>query len=141
MEHISIALSLIATTISIATLLYEMHWNRSQLRIDFFHAHFKEALNKLIPDARKNLFFREEKLVNYENLQEILAKMRQNADFFKYYSPSFYEAFKKQNQKIEDYIGETLNKKCDEDRQTKFSQTIDKELQKLYKIITQEYFG
>ena len=67
-SNLSLYLSIVAIVISIVTIIYDIHLNRSQLRKEFLDEHFKETLDKLIPQARERLFFKQEKLINYDDM-------------------------------------------------------------------------
>ena len=139
---LSFYLSIAAIVISIVAILIDRHGYRSQLRVDFFSEHFKDALNNKIPNARKKLRFDEnERLVDYNDLQEALAEIRKNAGYFRYANPVFYWWFKRKDQAAEDYIGKGIEKNHDADRQKKFLTKMDRKLHRLYRTITKEYFG
>lgn len=138
---ISLGLSILAIVISIVAIYLEYRGRRTELEMEFFTAHFKDALNKAIPEARNKLSFEGEKLQNIDSLIEVLAEMRRTADYFKYAEPGFYEQFKAKNQEIEDFLADGKNKNYDQQRQRCFYDECDKKLRELYKVITKKYFG
>ena len=140
---ISIIISLIAVITAIIGVLIERHGSRSQLQSNFFADHFKDALSRRIPEARKKIQFVNEELKDYEELQNVLSELRIDADYFKFANPWFYRLFRYRNFKVEDYIGQALNsaQHFDQQRQKHFEKVLDRKLHHLYKTITRKYFG
>lgn len=140
-NSLSLWISIIAIVISIVAIVIEKSNSRSQLRIDFFAEHFRDALSNKIPDARKKIKFQDERMIGCEELQDSLAEMRRDSDYFKYASPRFYKKFVDANQDVEDYFIDGLNRNYGESRQKIFLEEGDKKLRRLYKIINRKYFG
>ena len=124
-SNLSIILSIVAILVSVMAILMEVRGRRTEIETDFFTEYFKDALYKKIPEARKQLSFEGETLYNIQPLMDELAEMRRNADFFRYAEPKFYKKFKSQNQDLEDYLAEGMNKKYDQQRQTEFYEVCD----------------
>lgn len=140
-NSLSLWISIIAIVISVVAIMIEKSSSRSQLRIDFFSDHFRDALSNKIPDARKKIKFQNERMVGCEELQNTLAEMRRGSDYFKYASPRFYKKFVEANQDVEDYFIDGLNRNYGESRQKEFLEEGDRKLRRLYKIINRKYFG
>ncbi len=140
---ISIIISSIAVIISIIGIIITRHISRSQLQSNFFADHFKDAISKGIPEARKKIQFVNEELKDYEELQNVLSELRIGADYFKFANPWFYRLFRHRNFQAEDYIGRALNSAnhFDLQRQKHFEKVLDRKLHRLYKTITRKYFG
>lgn len=138
---ISTIISIAALLISIAGVITAIHVSRTQLRIDYYTEHFKDALSIKIPYARGKIIFENERINGCESLQEALSEMRRGADYFKYASPRFYKRFVRLNQDAEDYFIGGLNGIYGETKQKEFLKQGDKKLHKLYKTINRYYFG
>lgn len=102
---------------------------------------FDEFLIERIPKARTYLRFESNKLVDSDQLSDTLADLLNTILYFRYADKKFYELLHSQIQDIEDFVLECGNKKFVQEEQGRIFDQIQEKLEKLYKIVNDNYIG
>ena len=102
---------------------------------------FDEFLIERIPKARTYLRFESNKLVDSDQLSDTLADLLNTILYFRYAYKKFYELLHSQIQDIEDFVLECGNKQFVQEEQGRVFDQIQEKLEKLYKIVNDNYIG
>lgn len=102
---------------------------------------FDEFLIERIPKARTYLRFESNKLVDSDQLSDTLADLLNTILYFRYADKKFYELLHSQIQDIEDFVLECGNKQFVQEEQGRVFDQIQEKLEKLYKIVNDNYIG
>lgn len=110
-EKITLASAVIAVISMLVTVvIFRLNYNQAKriseitLKSNYYNKIFDAYLIEKIPAARKYIRFQNDRLVDTNELVNVLTDMRRDALYFKYSNKSFYNKLKEITQKIEDYI-------------------------------------
>ena len=136
------ALSIISLIICfIITFLQNKKINKINMNARIYSEIFDEFLIERIPKARTYLRFESNKLVDSDQLSDTLADLLNTILYFRYADKKFYELLHSQIQDIEDFVLECGNKQFVQEEQGRVFDQIQEKLEKLYKIVNDNYIG
>ena len=136
------ALSIISSIICfIITFLQNKKINKINMNARIYSEIFDEFLIVRIPKARTYLRFESNKLVDSDQLSDTLADLLNTILYFRYADKKFYELLHSQIQDIEDFVLECGNKQFVQEEQGRVFDQIQEKLEKLYKIVNDNYIG
>lgn len=136
------ALSIISSIICfIITFLQNKKINKINMNARIYSEIFDEFLIERIPKARTYLRFESNKLVDSDQLSDTLADLLNTILYFRYADKKFYELLHSQIQDIEDFVLECGNKQFVQEEQGRVFDQIQEKLEKLYKIVNDNYIG
>lgn len=115
--------------------------NNINMNARLYNTIFDDFLIEKIPRARKYLRFENNKLVDSENLCDVLTDLRNKILYFRYANKKFYVNLCEQIDNIEDYVSECGNKESIQEEQGKVFEQIQEKLEKLYTSINENYVG
>lgn len=115
--------------------------NRINIKAKYFSQVFDEYLICKIPQARKYLRFNENKLVDTQELSDVLGELLNSSLYFRYDNNKFYKNIKGLIQEIDDYIMECGNHSYEQEEQAEVYSTLQEKLESLYKFINDNYVG
>lgn len=136
------ALSIISSIICfIITFLQNKKINKINMNARIYSEIFDEFLIERIPKARTYLRFESNRLVDSDQLSDTLADLLNTILYFRYADKKFYELLHSKIQDIEDFVLECGNKKFVQEEQGRVFDQIQEKLEKLYKIVNDNYIG
>jgi len=144
---LSDALSIVAIVISVLAVTFEycytVHINRNSLMSSYYSDTFKKYLTKLIPNARKGIFYnRQDKfLTGTEQLEDVILDMRQESLYFRYQNVDFYNGLKTILNNIDDLLVENGGHRLTGSAFVKFERELDCAIAKMYQLINDNYVG
>lgn len=141
LDIVTFILSVIAIVLSIISIRKDEKYHKANANAIYFNKIFEEKIIFELPKARKLLRFKNEQLVDTNDIIDILNAIRKDSLFFLYYKVSFYNELKEKLQQIEDYIIDTEQKLFLEIEQQAVFNNIDSLLKELYEILSDAYLG
>lgn len=144
-DSITRLLAIIAIIVSVVSIAVNYFQNSRILKCNmeskFYDDIFYEPLNKSLPIARSKIYFKDEHIDGTDELQILLSTLRKKSSYFQFSDRYFYNRFKAQAQLIEDNLVQAYNHVYDREKEIEFYKSLDKEMRKLYRIITHRIFG
>ncbi|MBS6195469.1 MAG: hypothetical protein KH828_07815 [Clostridiales bacterium] len=139
-------LSIIAIVISVLVMIVEyikdMKLSRLNLESEYFKDIYKEHLVYKIPVARKCVKFDVmNKLSETDGLIDELQQLRQDSLYFQYNNITFYKNLKETIQRLEDYLVKNTGKEFVGEEQTQVYNIIKKDIDEIYKLISDGFLG
>ena len=139
---ISIVSIVISLIFSVFTCIQTKKINNINIKSKYYAKIFDKYLIYKIPNARDYLRFNEEgKLDDYSTLLDVICKMRNSAQFFKYDNREFYNKLKEVTQALEDTLVLYGNKAYENDEQADAFKDISDKTNAIYKCISDNYLG
>lgn len=115
--------------------------NRINMKARYYEKIFDEYLIRKIPQARKYLRFDKNRLVDSQQLSDVLSTLLNDSLYFKYDDKEFYQKLRHMIQEIEDYVLECGNRTYEQEDQAEVYIEIQRKLEKLYRYINDNYTG
>ena len=147
-EKITLASAVIAVISMLVTVvIFRLNYNQAKriseitLKSNYYNKIFDAYLIEKIPAARKYIRFQNDRLVDTNELVNVLTDMRRDALYFKYSNKSFYNKLKEITQKIEDYIMNCGNINLEPEEQAGVFLEIHKMISELYSVIDEAHMG
>ena len=147
-EKITLASAVIAVISMLVTVvIFRLNYNQAKriseitLKSNYYTKIFDAYLIEKIPAARKYIRFQNDRLVDTNELVNVLTDMRRDALYFKYSNKSFYNKLKEITQKIEDYIMNCGNRNLEPEEQAGVFLEIHKMISELYSVIDEAHMG
>lgn len=139
MAGISLVISIVVAVIQF---FQQRSIHRASLNSKYHDEIFLDHLIHKIPEARKYIRFNEAgKLDDIEKLTDELSQMLNGALYYKYKDNGFYKKLKDKIQDIEDYVMNCGNKSFEQEEQAEVYKKIQEKLEKMYKLINDQYLG
>lgn len=147
MEKVSLVCAVLALLISIAAILIpyiqQKRISEKTLEAEYYKEIFMEYLLKGIPVNRKKVTYVNEQLCkSYKEFNKMLSELRKSILYFSYRDKKFYNALENViillDEKLVQEAGKT---NVNFQEQKKFIETFDNLIEKLYKIVFENYFN
>ena len=142
---VAVVLSFLSVLVALGSAIFAYRQNKRlntiNMRAKYYNLIFDEYLITKIPESRKYLRFADNKLVDSQQLCDVLSELLNAALYFRYENSVFYSLLKEKIQGIEDFIMECGNKCYIQEEQGKVFTDIHDKLSDLYKCINDSYVG
>lgn len=116
--------------------------SRINIEVDFFREIYKQHLIYTIPIARTKMYIGpDEKIHDADELIKELNKIRKDSLFFKFKNKIFYDELKNSLRALEDFLVKSEDKEFDSNDRTNFDLEVEKNISKIYEVITKAYNG
>ena len=142
MNNILSVISIIVAGFSIVIVYFQNEKiNKMNMNARLYNEIFDEFLIERIPKARTYLRFENNKLVDSETLCDTLTDLKNSILYFRYTDKTFYKNLCVQIDELEDYVMQCGNRESVQEEQGDVFHKIQEKLEKLYKIINDNYTG
>lgn len=143
--EITDVLAIVAIIISIFSVYYQwrndLKLNSVNLEAEYFQKIYEKHLLYELPQARKYIFFQNNRLKDYDKLMDELNAIRNDSLYFLYSDKQFYEELKFALQDLEDFLGNCGNKEFTTENQQVILDEIQVKIEEIYNIIIKRYHG
>ncbi len=120
---------------------HDLRINAVNLEAEYFHKIYEQHLLYEIPNARKYVFFRNNRLQGYEVLINELNGIRNDSLYFLYSDKNFYEKLKSVLWELEVYLGTCANQELTGSNQELVMSEIQEKIENIYDTIIRKYHG
>ena len=145
MEILALIISIVSAITAVASAIFTYRQNKRlnvvNIKAHYYEKIFDDYLIHQIPQSRKYLRFDGESLTDGQKLLDTLSEMRTDALYFKYDNRDFYKELTSYITDVEDYICTCGNKKFEQEEQAEVWMSIQKQMERIYSCIHQNYTG
>ena len=131
----------VAIVCAVITFIQNRKINDVNIKAKYFEKIFDPYLIDKIPQARKYLRFENNRLVDGNELSNVLSELMNAALYFRYDNINFYKQLKESVRELDDYIMNNGNIESEQEEQGQVFLEIQRKLEKLYKCINDHSVG
>lgn len=141
-DWIALIVSVAAFVLSIIAMFQTKKINDINLSASYYSKIFEQYLIKKIPEARQYLWFNDAgNLSHIDSLSDVMADLKNDALYFKYNNPNFYDELGKKIDDLENYLMELANDCTNRDEQEEKMSEISIKIEIIYFCIDSSLKG